>query len=277
MARKMLSEYGKIGYWLAIKKENLRHDYQDFKNQERYAKELSSVFLPNVIKTHDSILCRKLQGVDENLQQNKVINLKLATAKINGIIIYPRETFSLWKLVGKISKQKGYLSGLVIEKGEVVTEIGGGLCQLANLIHWLVLHTPLEVTELHHHGDSLFPDNGRRVPFGTGTSVYYRTLDYRFKNILDQPIQLHIWLDTEKIYGKVLSLRPLEYNYEIEEVDSHFALVDDKYYRRSKIYQNKISKICQQVITKKLILENNSKVMYDYSYIPTEQIKNIEE
>ena len=49
--------------------------------------------------------------------------------------------------------------------------VGGGLCQMANMIHWLILHTPLEVTELHHHSDALFPDVKRRVPFGTGTSI----------------------------------------------------------------------------------------------------------
>ena len=52
---------------------------------------------------------------------------------------------------------------------------------MANMIHWLVLHTPLEVTELHHHSDALFPDVKRRVPFGTGTSISYKALDYRFK------------------------------------------------------------------------------------------------
>lgn len=34
---------------------------------------------------------------------------------------------------------------------------------MANMIHWLVLHTPLEVTELHHHSDALFPDVKRRA------------------------------------------------------------------------------------------------------------------
>ncbi len=33
---------------------------------------------------------------------------------------------------------------------------GGGLCQMANMIHYLVLNSPLEVTELHHHSDALF-------------------------------------------------------------------------------------------------------------------------
>ena len=33
------------------------------------------------------------------------------------------------------------------------------------------MHSPLEVTELHTHSDALSPDHGKRVPFGTGTSI----------------------------------------------------------------------------------------------------------
>ena len=48
------------------------------------------------------------------------------------------------------------------------------------------MHSPLKVTELHTHSDALSPDHGTRVPFGTGTSVSYNYVDYRFKNITNQ-------------------------------------------------------------------------------------------
>ena len=50
--------------------------------------------------------------------------------------------------------------------GEVKTSIGGGICQLANLLYWMALHTPLEVIERHHHSFDPFPDSGRTLPFG---------------------------------------------------------------------------------------------------------------
>ena len=129
------------------------------------------------------------------LQKNKVKNLLLASKKIDGIIIKPGEEFSFWNLVGNATKRKGYLEGLVISNSQMKKGVGGGLCQMANMIHWLVLHTPLEVTELHHHSDALFPDVKRRVPFGTGTSISYKALDYRFKNTTKYPIQIRVWLD----------------------------------------------------------------------------------
>jgi vancomycin resistance protein VanW len=29
--------------------------------------------------------------------------------------------------------------------------VGGGLCQFTNLLHWVALHSPLEIAEHHHH------------------------------------------------------------------------------------------------------------------------------
>ena len=83
----------------------------------------------------------------------------------------------------------------MISSGGFRSGVGGGLCQLANMVHWLVLNSPLTVTELHHHSDALFPDERRTVPFGTGTSVFYKNVDYQFRNTTDQPVQLLLWLD----------------------------------------------------------------------------------
>ena len=106
----------------------------------------------------------------------------------NGTVVNPGEVFSFWRAVGNPTKRKGSEKGLVISRSGFVADYGGGLCQMANMIHWLVLNSPLTVTELHHHSDALFPDDRRRVPFGTGTSVCYNNIDYRFRNDTDQPV-----------------------------------------------------------------------------------------
>ena len=154
------------------------------------------------------------------MQKNKVINLKIASKKIDGIIVNPGEEFSFWNLVGGVNKRKGYLEGLTISNSKLGKGIGGGLCQMANMIHWLVLHTPLQVTELHHHSDALFPDVKRRVPFGTGTSISYKAVDYRFKNVTQYPIQIRIWLDETMLYGEIRSNGYLKERYKIVEEDN---------------------------------------------------------
>lgn len=200
--------------------------------------------------------------------------MQLASKKIDGIIIKPGEEFSFWNLVGNATKRKGYLEGLVINNSKIRKGVGGGLCQMANMIHWLVLHTPLEVTELHHHSDALFPDAKRRVPFGTGTSICYKALDYRFKNITNVPVQIRVWLDETMLYGEIRSIEPLKEKYKIIEEDNYYARDEDGvFYRNSKVYRIITDKETKREIKKELILDNHSKVMYDYELIPKEEIR----
>lgn len=58
---------------------------------------------------HRAPLIRQLSVVDMWLQYNKIVNLKLATSRINGLILQPGKTFSFWRMLGKPSGIKGYL------------------------------------------------------------------------------------------------------------------------------------------------------------------------
>ena len=136
-------------------------------SKEKFAKTKGEP-LPIVIYKHNSLIRRKLGNVDLQLQENKAVNLGLAAPKITGIIIKPGETFSLWKLIGSCTKRKGYKEGLTIAKGDASKGIGGGMCQLSNLIHWMILHSDLKITEHHHHdGLDLFPDFQRKIYAGS--------------------------------------------------------------------------------------------------------------
>ncbi|MBP3597272.1 MAG: VanW family protein [Clostridia bacterium] len=276
MKRKLFCEYGPICYKISLFKECRKKDLKDLLQKRKIAKKLQKENLEYIWKSDTKLLLRQLHGVDMELQKNKVKNLQLAVKKIDGLIIKPGEEFSFWKLIGNATKRKGYLEGLVINNGQMKKGYGGGLCQLANMIHWLVLHSPLEVTELHHHSDALFPDVKRRVPFGTGTSISYNALDYRFKNTTNNDVQLRLWLDETMLYGELRSTIEISQKYKIVEEDHHFAKQDGIFYRNSKVYRLIIDKKSKEVIKKELILNNHSKVMYDYDLIPKEQIRELE-
>ena len=160
MARKLFCEISPLCYKISLKKEILLRNARDLFSDDRIALSRSREELPNIVKGHTSLLLRRLHGVDMTLQENKVTNIRLACEKINGIVIEPGETFSFWRTVGPATKQNGFLEGMTISSGKVGRGYGGGLCQMANMIHWLVLNSPLEVTELHHHSDALFPTRG---------------------------------------------------------------------------------------------------------------------
>ena len=211
---------------------------------------------------------KKGKGIDSVTQENKAVNIRLASSKITNIIIKPGETFSFWRTVGTVNKRKGYKEGRVIKQDKLVKGTGGGLCNLANTINNLILHSPLEITEFNKHSDALASDIGHRVPMANGTSVSYNYIDYRFKNNTNQNVQIILWCDETKLYGQLRSEMEYPYSYEIVEEGHHFEKENDgKYYRISKIYRKTINKVTQMPVDKELIWDNHSLVMFDYDLI----------
>lgn len=262
-----------ICYAISSQKEIVKRHLKDLLSKNKFAKKIERRKSVCVISGYSSNLIKRGKGIDPRLQENKVTNIMLACDKINGMIIRPGEVFSFWKTVGPATKRRGYKDGRVIVKGKIEPGTGGGLCNLANTINLLILHSPLEIIELHHHSDALAPDNGKRVPFSSGTSVSYNYIDYRFKNNTDQDIQLLVWCDDEKLYGELRSEKEFPWSYKLVEEDHHFQKEGDKYYRVSKIYRVTSDKLTENVLDKELIWDNHSVVMYDYDLIPKEQIK----
>lgn len=271
--KKLFCEISPVTYEISKSKEKCKRHLQDFLSKEKFAKTKIKKKLPNVVSSYSSGLIKKGKGIDPELQRNKAVNIKLASAKINGIIIRPGEVFSFWKTVGKTSKRKGYCDGRIISGDKLIPGLGGGLCNLGNTIHLLVLHSPLTVTEFHGHSDALAPDHGERVPFSSGTSVSYNYIDYRFKNNTDQNVQLLLWCKGGKLYGELRSEREFPQYYELYEEDHHFHKEGEKYYRISKIYRRVIDRTSGKILGRELIRDNHSEVMFDYSLIPKELIR----
>jgi len=95
MGRKLFCDISPTTYKISMKKEIALRHIKNVLSKEKIAKTHSKEELPNIVKSHSSILIRKLAGVDLRLQENKVTNIMIACNKINGIIIHPGETFSI--------------------------------------------------------------------------------------------------------------------------------------------------------------------------------------
>ena len=208
-------------------------------------------------------------------QHNKAQNIRLACERINGLVIRPGETFSFWQRVGNTTARKGYKEGRVIILGKLTKGLGGGLCNLANTIHRVVLQSPLTDTEFHMHSDALAPDEGGvRVPLSAGTSVNYNYEDYRFRNDTDQDIQLLAWCDDENLYCEIRSKKPFPESFGISEEDHHFVREGDTYYRVSRIYKDTFDKKTGELKAHTLIVNNHSEVLFDPELIPAELLRD---
>ena len=149
------------------------------------------------------------------LQHNKVTNLALAASKMDGLLIRPGETFSFNKVVGNCTRRQGYLEGMRLSNGEAVPGVGGGICQLANLIHWMVLHSSLTVTDRSEHSFDPFPDNGRVLPWGTGCSIVYNYVDLQVRNDTDSTFQLRVGVGERYLEGELRVDRPQAHSYKV--------------------------------------------------------------
>jgi vancomycin resistance protein VanW len=266
--RKLFSEISPLTYKISMNKEIFLRNLKDFLSNSKFAKTKQADKMPVLIYKHKSLIRRKLGNVDLELQENKAINLSIASPKVNGIVIKPGEIFSFWKLVGNATEKKGYRRGLTIKQGTASSGIGGGMCQFTNLIHWMILHTPLEIVEHHHHDNiDLFPDFGRQVPFGTGTSIAYNYLDYRFINNTDQSFQIIVYTTEEYLCGEIRTTDELACSYHISCEDEYFSKEQDEVYRNNKIFRSVIDKKTGNELSKELIKLNHAKVMYDTANI----------
>lgn len=214
------------------------------------------------IFSHQSIILRQLQAVDMLLQENKRVNLGIAIKHINGIEIKPGEYFSLWKLVGRPTKAKGYKAGLILRNGKADSGTGGGLCQLGNLLFWIFAHSPLTITERHRHGFDVFPDVERKVPFGAGATLSYNYIDLQVKNDTENSFVIKLWLDDTHLQGELLAKILVQKSYSVEERNQRMKQeLWGGYSRHNQIY--KIISAADIEEQEELIAENHAIMMYE--------------
>lgn len=258
-----LSEIHPFFYHARIFQKRLFRSLHNLFSSKKFAKTINLTNYPFSCKKHQSVLRRKLGASDPQLQENKITNITIAASKIDGIVIFPGEVFSFWTLVGKTTMGKGYIEGMQLSRGEVKTGIGGGICQLANLLYWMVLHTPLEVVERHHHSFDPFPDEGRVLPFGSGASVFYNYVDLRFFNPTEQPFQIRVWLTDKHLKGEIVTNCECLYSYHIEERNHRFLQVDGKNYRENEIWRKTIDKRTGNYVDETMLIKNFAEVKYE--------------
>ncbi len=253
----------KLRLWLGKKYYIVKKYYYWYFSRTDFAKKIKNICSPFEIFAYKSILLRKLKDVDMWIQYNKITNLEIAIRKINGLIIEPGQTFSYWRQIGRPTAKKGYLSGMILNNGKVINGIGGGLCQLSNLLYWITLNTPLTVIERWRHGYDVFPDVKRDLPFGSGATCAYPNIDLQIKNNTDQKFQLKLKVTDTYLIGKWFSNKSVEFRYEIYEKD-HKIESDyrDGYIRNNKIFR-KIINIKNNEEREELVTENHAIMMYN--------------
>ncbi len=213
----------KLRIFLGIRYYRIMRYIKWYLGNKSFCKFRTTDKLEHAIFSHRTPILRKLKDVDMWLQYNKAENLKIAISMIDGIVIRPGETFSYWKLIGKPTKAKGYKKGMILHYGEFISGIGGGLCQLSNMIYWMILHTPLSVVERYRHSFDVFPDSNRTQPFGSGATCVYNYRDLSIENNTDESYQINLRITDDYLYGEITSDVEKYLEYEVYESEHNIT------------------------------------------------------
>lgn len=240
----------------------LKRQINWFANNGSFAKVNTELNFDKSLIKHKSFLLRPLKDVEMYLQYNKVTNLKIAISHLDKVVIKPGQIFSVWRLIGRPTKSKGYLDGLTLNNGYISKGIGGGLCQLGNLLYWMALHTPLTIKERWRHCYDVFPDINRTIPFACGATLSYNYIDLQLQNNTNKSFQINLWLDNEYLNGEITCDNDLKLIYEIYETDHMFNQQRWGGYTRHNRIWKKIINLADNSETIEMVTENNAIIMY---------------
>ena len=132
-----------------------------------------------------------------NSGEQRRSNLRLATSKINDMILYPGDEFSFNTVVGERTEAAGFLPAPAYVDGDVADEIGGGVCQVSSTLYAATAFAFLEAVERECH---YFPVNYMQM--GTDATVTIpagggRAIDFKFRNNKNFPIKIVGYCDNE--------------------------------------------------------------------------------
>ncbi|MBI3274097.1 MAG: VanW family protein [Candidatus Colwellbacteria bacterium] len=128
--------------------------------------------------------------------KSRVNNIRLGAAKYNGTVVKPGEVFSFNSVLGEVNEQSGFESELVIKRGKLVRESGGGLCQVSTTLFRSAVKAGLPVLERRPHS---FPVKYYN-PQGFDATIYPRVSDLKFKNDTSKHILIQSRIDGTKLF-----------------------------------------------------------------------------
>lgn len=125
--------------------------------------------------------------------QNRITNVQLAAASIDGIILAPGEQFSYNDALGERTTERGYKAAGAYSGGQVVQEVGGGICQVSSTLYYAALLANLQIDVRTCH---YFPVG--YLPAGLDATVSWGGPEFKFTNNRDWPIKIEASVDTAK-------------------------------------------------------------------------------
>ncbi|MEI7792732.1 MAG: VanW family protein [Candidatus Berkelbacteria bacterium] len=110
---------------------------------------------------------------------NRIHNITVGAAALNGVVLKPGEEFSTLSHLGTIDATGGYLEELVIKENRTTPEFGGGLCQVSSTLFRAALNAGMKITERQNHK---YRVSYYEPPVGMDATIYDPAPDFKFVN-----------------------------------------------------------------------------------------------
>jgi vancomycin resistance protein YoaR len=131
---------------------------------------------------------------------NRIHNITVGAASLNGVILKPGEEFSTLAHLGTIDASTGYLEELVIKENRTTPEFGGGLCQVSSTLFRSALNAGLKITERQNHK---YRVSYYEPPVGMDATIYDPAPDFKFVNNYNSHILIQSKIEGTKITFEV--------------------------------------------------------------------------
>lgn len=113
----------------------------------------------------------------------RIINIQRAARWMDGVIVQPGEVFSYNKAVGKRTEARGFVPGIMIDRGVFKKDWGGGVSQVATTTWNAAWFSGLELVQHKPHSFYI-----SRYPAGRESTVAWPNVDVKFRNNSGKPI-----------------------------------------------------------------------------------------
>jgi vancomycin resistance protein VanW len=180
------------------------------------------------------------EGVDvgSEMQRGKETNVRRGVQLLHSTVVHPGQVFSYHHLVGRPSSRRGFVAGPELHNQALSKGVGGGCCQITNMLYQLGLLAGLDVVERHRHSLDLYPDHGRSVPFGCGATVFYNRADLRLRNPWPYSILLDLTIEDGMLRGAFRSPKPMGFWVDVYEQDHHFFHEHGQWFRENELWRS---------------------------------------
>ncbi|MDI9520057.1 MAG: VanW family protein [Bacillota bacterium] len=121
-----------------------------------------------------------ITAIDSSSTENRNHNIRLSLSRFNGKVLKPGEVFSFNKIVGPRTLSAGFAEALEYAYGDLVTGVGGGVCQASTTLYQAAVTAGLSIVKRYPHSGKV-----DYTEMGQDATVYLtrdRNIDFQFKN-----------------------------------------------------------------------------------------------